>query len=154
MTIGSSMINEVAAGVAVIPEQLKHVRVYELDADDFAVVEGLIKPRDCYLNSVKASVELGACAIVFGAAYFDGGMVVEHCWLRVDGTHYDPTYQALGCVSDAEYFALVDVCITDYLDVAKRIGRADRVINMHDLRMSPHYREYFAKNSRNLQEAR
>lgn len=151
MTIG---IIEIGAALAVNPHRLTPVKVFNLEEQDYQMVAHLAEAGRCYFNAITSAIELGASAVVYGAVSIEGGaLVTEHCWLRVDDTDYDTTYQSLGAVDDVDYYQLISIPIGDYLSAAERLGIPKHVISFHDLRMSPHYREYFAKNSRNLKEA-
>lgn len=151
MTIG---ISKIGAALAVNPHRLTPVKVFNLDDIDYQMVAHLAETGRCYSNAVASAIELGASAVVYGAVSVEGGaFITEHCWFRIDATDYDTTYQNLGAVDDTDYYQLIVIPIDDYLHVAEQLGIPKHVISFHNLRMSPDYRDFFAKNSLNFQEA-
>lgn len=133
--------------------------ISQIPAADFALVYERVIPSFCYDNAFVTAVAMDGQSIVYGAAltlFGDTLVPIEHAWVRLgNGDFVDPTYQKMrergGAYDfDVEYFALFEIPVSEYLEIAQELGNHfSRIVAMDFMwfRGSLKYKHYFKTTS-------
>ena len=145
-----------ALSVAVRPDHLQPVIMERLDIPK--ALERQIKAKQCYRNAVIVAAGLSeSSAVVLGVTVLPAGIGIEHCWVKMEnGQHFDPTFQTLfeseEEVDGSKYYAMLEIPVTEYSDLAEQLHVGKRAICFADIRRSKLYRHLFIRNHQERSE--
>ncbi|WP_318493301.1 hypothetical protein [Photobacterium leiognathi] len=134
------------------PSFVKPCTINKLSESNLEVIKPYIAPSFCYDNAITSARLVNAENIVYGAVRVklnNEWHSIEHCWIRLNGIDYDPTYEVIlkeHQKSQIDYFSLFSVETNDFDTLTKQIGHALGAVaglDFHWFRKAPKFEQYF-----------
>lgn len=124
----SNVKNYIEVSTGIRQEMLNEITVLPMTDCICHISESIVKPNQCYDNTLKIlqrmlRVTTQTVKYVLGMCVCNGVFPIEHAWLKVGDTYYDPTLEiVVGQTDDNDYFSVMEFDLEEAIDAMESVA--------------------------------